>query len=52
MVGLAGRAEALAGACAFDFYPMLFAQSDGGIESRRRSNAPLDEIWRANAKRR
>jgi hypothetical protein len=42
-------AEALAGDRAFDFYPMLFAQSDGGIESRRRSNAPLDEIWRAYA---
>jgi hypothetical protein len=39
-------ADMLAGDRAFDFYPMLFAQSDGGIEGRQRRDAPLDEIWR------
>jgi hypothetical protein len=45
-------ADALAGDRAFDFYPMLFARSDGGIESRQRRDAPLDEIWRAYVGRR
>jgi hypothetical protein len=50
--GWQDASEALAGDRAFDFYPMLFAQSDGGIESRRRKDAPLDEIWRAYAAQR
>jgi hypothetical protein len=45
--GWEGEAQALAGDRAFDFYPMLFAKHDGGIETRSRRSAPLDEIWRA-----
>jgi hypothetical protein len=39
--------EALAGDRVFDFYPMLSAWSDGGIESRSRKTAPIAEVWRA-----
>jgi hypothetical protein len=39
--------EVLSGDRAFDFYPMLSAMSDGGIESRSRKDAPIDELWRA-----
>jgi hypothetical protein len=39
--------EALPGDRVFDFYPMLSAYSDGGIESRHRGVVPIDETWRA-----
>jgi hypothetical protein len=50
--GWEATVEPLAGDRAFDFTPILSARTDGGIESRQRTEASLDEIWRAYAARR